>query len=86
MPGGRIDGEVFVGGYPKQQDTFSRVAGYVEQFDIHSPNVTVHESLVFSARLRLPAEVDKATALNYVKEVRRDRWYSLGPTGALVLI
>ena len=30
--------------------------GYaVSQTDIHSPTVTVYESLIFSARLRLPA-------------------------------
>ena len=26
-------------GHPKVQETFARVMGYVEQFDVHSPNV-----------------------------------------------
>lgn len=37
----------------KEQGTWSRVVGYVEQMDIHSPALTVEESLMFSARLRL---------------------------------
>jgi hypothetical protein len=30
---------VRVSGHPKVQETFARVMGYVEQFDVHSPNV-----------------------------------------------
>ena len=48
-------------GYHEVQDTFARVAGYVEQTDIHSPQVTVHESLTYSSWLRLPKDVDKET-------------------------
>ena len=36
---GIIQGEVRVSGHPKVQGTFARVTGYVEQSDIHSPNV-----------------------------------------------
>lgn len=56
--GGYIDGNISVSGYPKKQETFARVSGYCEQNDIHSPYVTVYESLLFSAWLRLPSEVD----------------------------
>lgn len=55
---GYIEGNINISGYPKKQDTFARVSGYCEQNDIHSPLVTVHESLVYSAWLRLPADVD----------------------------
>lgn len=37
---GTIEGDVRVGGHPKVQKTFARVMGYVEQTDIHSPNVS----------------------------------------------
>lgn len=57
--GGYIEGDIKISGYPKVQHTFARVAGYVEQNDIHSPQVTVEESLLFSALLRLPKEVSK---------------------------
>lgn len=56
--GGYIEGDITVSGYPKKQETFARISGYCEQNDIHSPHVTVNESLVFSAWLRLPVEVD----------------------------
>ena len=55
--GGYIEGTIRIEGYPKKQETFSRISGYCEQNDIHSPNMTVHDSLQFSAWLRLPANV-----------------------------
>lgn len=56
--GGYIEGDISISGYPKKQETFARIAGYCEQNDIHSPHVTVYESLLYSAWLRLPHEVD----------------------------
>lgn len=57
--GGYIEGEISISGFKKEQSTFARVCGYVEQNDIHSPQVTVMESLLFSAFLRLPADVSE---------------------------
>lgn len=59
--GGYIQGEIKISGYPKKQETFARISGYCEQNDIHSPYVTVYESLLFSAWLRLPPEVNSST-------------------------
>lgn len=59
--GGYIEGDIKISGYPKKQETFARISGYCEQNDIHSPHVTVYESLLYSAWLRLPSEVDTAT-------------------------
>lgn len=56
--GGYITGDITVSGYTKKQETFARISGYCEQNDIHSPHVTVYESLLYSAWLRLPVEVD----------------------------
>ena len=56
--GGYIEGGISISGYPKKQETFARISGYCEQNDIHSPQVTVYESLLFSAWLRLPKDVD----------------------------
>ena len=39
--GGKVLGDVRVGGYPKEQASFARVSGYVEQFDIHNPLVRI---------------------------------------------
>ncbi|CAN6452416.1 unnamed protein product [Victoria cruziana] len=59
--GGYIEGSIYVSGYPKRQDTFARISGYCEQNDIHSPHVTVYESLVYSAWLRLSPDVKSDT-------------------------
>ncbi|XP_049936779.1 pleiotropic drug resistance protein 3-like [Nymphaea colorata] len=67
--GGAIEGEVRIGGYPKVQSTFARISGYCEQNDIHSPHITVEESVVFSAWLRLAPEIDQKTKRAFVNEV-----------------
>ncbi|XP_015083790.1 pleiotropic drug resistance protein 1-like [Solanum pennellii] len=67
--GGYIEGTISISGYPKHQATFARIAGYCEQTDIHSPHVTVYESLQYSAWLRLPREVDTETRKRFIEEV-----------------
>ncbi|XP_030545028.1 pleiotropic drug resistance protein 1-like [Rhodamnia argentea] len=67
--GGYIQGNITISGYPKNQDTFARISGYCEQNDIHSPHVTVFESLLYSAWLRLPPGVDDQTRKLFVEEV-----------------
>ncbi|KAL4610177.1 hypothetical protein ACB092_08G033000 [Castanea dentata] len=69
--GGYIEGDIKISGYPKEQRTFARISGYVEQNDIHSPQVTVEESLWFSSSLRLPKEVSKEKKHEFVEEVMR---------------
>lgn len=59
--GGYIEGSISISGYPKKQSTFARVSGYCEQNDIHSPHVTVYESLIYSAWLRLSVDIDAKT-------------------------
>ncbi|KAH9609740.1 hypothetical protein KSS87_012730, partial [Heliosperma pusillum] len=69
--GGYIEGDIRISGHPKKQHTFARISGYVEQNDIHSPQVTVEESLWFSSSLRLPKEISKETKKDFVNEVMR---------------
>ena len=59
--GGKVVGDVTVGGFPKNQETFARVSGYVEQTDVHSP-------LVSSEFKHLPLQLSCFTA------VLRDSW------------
>lgn len=61
--GGYIEGDIRISGYAKNQATFARISGYCEQFDIHSPQLTIQESLIFSALLRLSNEVSKQEKL-----------------------
>ncbi|XP_058074633.1 pleiotropic drug resistance protein TUR2-like isoform X3 [Magnolia sinica] len=67
--GGYIEGDIKISGYPKIQDTFARISGYCEQNDIHSPHVTVYESLLYSAWLRLPGDVDLNARKMFIDEV-----------------
>ncbi|KAG5551931.1 hypothetical protein RHGRI_010140 [Rhododendron griersonianum] len=80
--GGYIEGRITISGYPKKQETFARISGYCEQTDIHSPHVTVYESLQYSAWLRLPAEVDSA-AKKLVLLKRGGKEIYVGPLGRL---
>ena len=48
-----VGGEVLVDGLPMDAARFRRVSGYVPQDDALFPALTVEESLVYSARLRL---------------------------------
>uniref|UniRef100_A0A0E0BKR0 ABC transporter domain-containing protein n=1 Tax=Oryza glumipatula TaxID=40148 RepID=A0A0E0BKR0_9ORYZ len=66
---GVIEGDITLSGYPKKQETFARISGYCEQTDIHSPNVTVYESILYSAWLRLSSDVDTNTRKMFVDEV-----------------
>ncbi|CBI36330.3 unnamed protein product, partial [Vitis vinifera] len=67
--GGYIKGNISISGYPKKQETFARISGYCEQNDIHSPHVTVYESLLYSAWLRLPPDVNSKTRKMFNMEV-----------------
>ncbi|KAL6334317.1 hypothetical protein AAG906_014718 [Vitis piasezkii] len=67
--GGYIEGNITISGYPKKQETFARISGYCEQNDIHSPHVTVHESLLYSAWLRLPSDVNSESRKMFIEEV-----------------
>jgi ABC-type multidrug transport system ATPase subunit len=56
---GTIRGEVRLNGWLQDPVSFRRCSGYVEQFDVQSPELTVRETVLFSARLRLdPLIVD----------------------------
>ncbi|KAG4178795.1 hypothetical protein ERO13_A10G065800v2 [Gossypium hirsutum] len=69
--GGYIEGDVRISGFPKRQETFARVSGYCEQTDIHSPQITVRESLIFSAFLRLPKEINNKEKMTFVDQVMK---------------
>lgn len=63
---GVIDGEVCLNGHLQEDVSFRRCTGYVEQFDMQSPQLTVRETVDFSAKLRLdendPAVTPETTA------------------------
>ncbi|KAG7357215.1 multidrug ABC transporter ATPase [Nitzschia inconspicua] len=57
---GSVKGNVYVNGFPRDAKSFRRCSGYVEQFDIQSPQLTVRETVLFSGRLRLDADKVKS--------------------------
>lgn len=61
--GGVIQGDIRVGGYPKVQQTYARISGYCEQTDMHSPQLTIEESVMYSAWLRLPSQISKTKSV-----------------------
>uniref|UniRef100_A0A6U0YCP6 ABC transporter domain-containing protein n=1 Tax=Polytomella parva TaxID=51329 RepID=A0A6U0YCP6_9CHLO len=67
--GGRTEGEQLVNGHPKEMKTFARVMGYVEQVDVHMPQTTVKEALLFSARIRLSSDTSRETIYRYCEEI-----------------
>eukprot|EP00299_Pterocystis_sp_00344_P019875 c9825_g1_i1.p1 GENE.c9825_g1_i1~~c9825_g1_i1.p1 ORF type:complete len:1418 (-),score=402.66 c9825_g1_i1:52-4305(-) len=67
---GTIRGEFKVNGYLKEVATFKRLSAYVEQNDLHSPQATVREAVMFSAKLRLPStEVTPTSRDAFVESV-----------------
>ena len=53
---GNVMGDIRVNGFPQDKKSFRRYSGYVEQFDVQAPELTVRETVLFSARLRLDPE------------------------------
>lgn len=66
---GKIEGDVRINGHTKEQSSFARVSGYVEQFDTHTAAATVKEALLFSGTLRNGKEVDISTTQDFVQQV-----------------
>ncbi|XP_023728199.1 ABC transporter G family member 10 [Lactuca sativa] len=62
IPPCRLSGEVLVNDRPMNSTFFRRVSGYVTQEDLLFPLLTVEETLLYSARLRLPGGLDKSKA------------------------
>lgn len=55
---GTREGEILINGAPEPLENFARVIGFVPQDDTVYPSLTVRENLKYSAKLRLPADVD----------------------------
>ncbi|TID13152.1 hypothetical protein CANINC_005008 [Pichia inconspicua] len=67
---GVVTGDMFVNGKPVDA-SFERRTGYVQQQDLHIAELTVKESLLFSARLRRPASVPDEEKVEYVETIMK---------------
>ena len=66
---GRTTGDIRVNGFPKEQRTFTRIASYCEQTDVHAPQTTVLEAVQFSAAMRLSGDVAPEQRAAFVEDV-----------------
>ena len=67
---GIVTGDMLINGKP-MGDSFERRTGYVQQQDLHIAELTVKESLLFSARLRRPRSVPDEEKVDYVNMVMK---------------
>eukprot|EP00741_Cyanophora_paradoxa_P001197 tig00000459_g1155.t1 len=79
---GKVTGEIKLNGRPRD-DSFKRVSGYVEQFDLLFPTMTVREAVVLSALLRLDARTPRGDKIAAAEGALRD--LDLEPSGRLVI-
>ena len=57
---GIVDGEFFLNGRTVTDSQFKRVVGFVDQEDTLMPSLTVYETVLYSALLRLPKDMSIA--------------------------
>ena len=68
---GEIEGEIRVNGHPQEKNCFRRCTGFVQQFDVQSPQLTVLETVQFSAKLRLAEDDPNNTKENVDRFIRK---------------
>ncbi|KAK2623855.1 hypothetical protein QTJ16_007036 [Diplocarpon rosae] len=68
---GRVSGDFFVNGEKVNNNDYKNVVGFVDQEDTMLPTLTVHETIMTSALLRLPRDMGKSAKEQRVYEVEK---------------
>lgn len=68
--GGKIEGNILLNGKEKDE-FFARLSGYVEQFNVFIPTLTVYETVRFSANMRMTSSVSKDEIESRITESMR---------------
>ena len=68
---GVVNGEFYVNGEKVDDNDFRSVVGFVDQEDTMLPTLTVHETILNSALLRLPRDMGTAAKVQKVYEVEK---------------
>lgn len=68
---GQVSGEAYINGEKISDEDFKSITGFVDQDDTLLPTLTVHETIVDSARLRLPKEMSLSAKLQRVEDVEK---------------
>ncbi|ODQ51181.1 hypothetical protein SAICODRAFT_60202 [Saitoella complicata NRRL Y-17804] len=54
---GQVSGDIFVNGREVSESEFKSITGFVDQEDVLMPTLTVYETILYSALLRLPKDM-----------------------------
>ncbi|KAK7525409.1 ATP-binding cassette sub-family G member 2 [Phyllosticta citriasiana] len=68
---GTVSGDIYVNGEKIPDEDFRSVIGFVDQEDTLIPTLTVHETILDSALLRLPREMSTAAKEQRVEDVEK---------------
>lgn len=66
---GELKGTILINGEPRDPSTFKQLIGFVEQEDIMFEKLSVTETLMYSAMLRLPRDLPKKEKAHRVEEI-----------------
>lgn len=69
---GLVEGDIFVNGEKVNDSEYKKVVGFVDQEDTMLSTLTVHETILNSALLRLPREMSRLTKEHRVLEVEKE--------------
>ncbi|KAG0170943.1 hypothetical protein DFQ30_001729 [Apophysomyces sp. BC1015] len=69
---GVVTGDVYVNGHKLSRTEYKRLIGYVDQEDTMIPTLTVYETILYSALLRLPRSMSDAAKRFRVMEVMQE--------------
>ncbi|KAF7563263.1 hypothetical protein G7046_g879 [Stylonectria norvegica] len=69
---GQVNGDFYVNGEKVDDNDFKNVVGFVDQEDTMLPTLTVHETILNSALLRLPRDMGRAAKEQRVVEVEKE--------------
>lgn len=69
---GQVNGDFYVNGEKVNDHDFKNVVGFVDQEDTMLPTLTVHETILNSALLRLPRDMGRAAKEQRVHEVEKE--------------
>jgi ATP-binding cassette subfamily G (WHITE) protein 2 len=68
---GLVEGDFYVNGEKVSDSEYKNVVGFVDQEDTMLPTLTVHETILTSALLRLPRDMGRAAKEQRVNEVEK---------------
>lgn len=69
---GTVSGDIYVNGHSLSPSEYKRLIGYVDQEDVMIPTLTVYETILYSALLRLPRSMSNAAKKFRVMEVMQE--------------